>query len=335
MAQLLQGQGHTAANRTAFRRAPAQVCTTAPTTWIALDFQDATGADDGLQLTTFQLRRFAVAANLIINDVSLNEGNAGTTSFYLHGQPVGACRSGRRHLRHCDSSRHGHATQRLHAEIAHHTKRSRLAARPIHLPCWSAATPTPETNETFFVNVTNVTGATVTDGQGQGTIVNDDAAPNLTINDVSAERGNAGTTTFTFTVSLSAPAPAGGVTFDIATADGTATALSDYTAKSLTSQTIPAGSSTYTFDVLVNGDTSPDRHETFFVNITNITNAIGTDTRGQGTIVNDDITKIHDVQGNGATSPNGQGDGHGRRHCHRQLSGHHEAARLLPAGGRC
>src|SRR5204863_7124230 len=80
---------------------------------------------------------------------------------------------------------------------------------------------TPETNETFFVNVTNVTGATVTDGQGQGTIVNDDAAPNLTINDVSLNEGNAGTTTFTFTVSLSAPAPAGGVTFDIATASGT------------------------------------------------------------------------------------------------------------------
>src|SRR4029079_8075220 len=97
----------------------------------------------------------------------------------------------------------------------------------------------PETNETFFVNASSVTGATVTDGQGQGTIVNDDAAPNLTINDVSLNEGNAGTTTFTFTVSLSAPAPAGGVTFDIATADGTAqddtpaTEDNDYVAKSL------------------------------------------------------------------------------------------------------
>src|SRR5262249_34847181 len=162
---------------------------------------------------------------------------------------------------------------------------------------------TPETNETFFVNVTNVTGATVTDGQGQGTIVNDDAAPNLTINDVSLNEGNAGTTTFTFTVSLSAPAPAGGVTFDIATANGTATQPSDYTQKSLSAQTIPAGSSTYTFDVLVNGDTTPETDETFFVNVTNITNAIGLDTQGLGTIVNDDLAKIHDVQGNGATTP--------------------------------
>ena len=33
-----------------------------------------------------------------------------------------------------------------------------------------------EPNETFFVNVTNVTGATVADGQGQGTVRNDDVA---------------------------------------------------------------------------------------------------------------------------------------------------------------
>jgi len=38
------------------------------------------------------------------------------------------------------------------------------------------------------------------------------------------------------------------LTFDIATANGTANSASDYTAKSLTGQTIPAGSSTYTFD---------------------------------------------------------------------------------------
>ena len=55
------------------------------------------------------------------------------------------------------------------------------------------------------------------------------------------------------------PAPAGGITFDIATADGTAqddnpaTEDNDYVAKSLTSQTIPATQTTYTFDVTING----------------------------------------------------------------------------------
>jgi hypothetical protein len=115
------------------------------------------------------------------------------------------------------------------------------------------------------------------------------STPELTINDVSLNEGDSGMSSFTFTVGLSTPAGAGGVTFDIATADNSATAPSDFTATSLTGQTIPAGSSTYTFTVLVNGDTTPEANETFFVNITNVTGATVIDGQGQGTIVNDDI----------------------------------------------
>lgn len=43
---------------------------------------------------------------------------------------------------------------------------------------------TAEANETFFVNVTNVTGAVVTDGQGLGTILNDDCPPSILINQI-------------------------------------------------------------------------------------------------------------------------------------------------------
>ncbi|NCP88541.1 hypothetical protein GW829_14365, partial [bacterium] len=115
------------------------------------------------------------------------------------------------------------------------------------------------------------------------------STPNLTINDVTLAEGNAGSTTFTFTVSLSAAAPAGGVTFDIATADNTATiADNDYTANSATGQTIAEGNTTSTFDVTVNGDTTTETDETFFVNVTNATNATITDGLGVGTITNDD-----------------------------------------------
>jgi predicted extracellular nuclease len=130
--------------------------------------------------------------------------------------------------------------------------------------------------------------------------------PTLNINDVTQAEGDAGTTNFSFTVSLSAAAGGGGVTFDIATADGTATtANSDYVGKSLTGQSIPAGSSNYQFVVVVNGDTTPETNETFFVNVTNITGASGGDTQGQGTITNDDVTltPIHNIQGSGSTSP--------------------------------
>jgi predicted extracellular nuclease len=129
---------------------------------------------------------------------------------------------------------------------------------------------------------------------------------NLSVNDVAQAEGNAGTTSFTFQVSLSAPAGPGGVTFDIATADGTATtANNDYVAQSLTGQTIPAGSSTYAFNVTVNGDATAEPTETFFVNVTSVTGATVLDGQGQGTIQNDDVTvvPIHDVQGNGASSP--------------------------------
>src|SRR6185436_5866425 len=118
-----------------------------------------------------------------------------------------------------------------------------------------------------------------------GTILNDDS-PTLSINDVSQNETNAGTTTFTFTVTSSLPAPVGGITFDIATADGTAqdhnpvTEDNDYVARSLTGQTIAAGNTTYTFDVTVNGDTAIEPSETFFVNVTNVTGATIND--GQG-----------------------------------------------------
>ncbi|MBB2758828.1 UNVERIFIED_ORG: uncharacterized protein YhjY with autotransporter beta-barrel domain [Xanthomonas campestris] len=149
------------------------------------------------------------------------------------------------------------------------------------------------------------------DGRGDTITVNITITPNqptLSINDVSVNEGNAGTTNATFTVSLSQPAGTGGVSFDIATADGTATAGVDYVASSLTGQTIPAGSSSATFTVLVNGDTLSEPNETFFVNVSNVTGASVGDGQGQGTIVNDDALpalSIDDVsvnEGNSGTT---------------------------------
>ncbi len=55
---------------------------------------------------------------------------------------------------------------------------------------------------------------------------------------------------------------------------------------------------------LVNGDTTVEANETFYVNVTNVTGANVSDGQGLGTITNDDvlITFIHDIQGSGATS---------------------------------
>ncbi len=136
--------------------------------------------------------------------------------------------------------------------------------------------------------------------------ISDNDLAALSINDVSVVEGNAGTVTATFTVSLSSPAGAGGVSFDIATANNTATtANNDYVSNSLTGQTIAAGNSSYNFSVTVNGDITSEANETFFVNVTNVTGATVGDGQGIGTITNDDValTPIHDIQGPGASSP--------------------------------
>lgn len=146
---------------------------------------------------------------------------------------------------------------------------------------------------TFWIRWTDVNASGADDGLAVDDFSltpNTTPVSNLTINDVSLNEGNAGTTSFTFTASLSAPAGPGGVTFDIATADNTATTgNNDYTLKSLTGQTIPAGSDSYSFTVLVNGDLTVETNETFFVNITNVTGATVLDGQGQGTITNDDF----------------------------------------------
>jgi len=129
---------------------------------------------------------------------------------------------------------------------------------------------------------------------------------NLTIGDVSLNEGNAGTTVFTFTASLSTPAAAGGVTFDISTQNNSAIEPGDYTAKTLLAQTIPAGGSSYTFTVLVNGDLTAEPNESFFVNISNVVGANVGDGQGVGTIANDDCgptATIAQIQGSGNTSP--------------------------------
>jgi predicted extracellular nuclease len=240
--------------------------------------------------------------NLTINSVTANEGNSGITPFTFTVTLSAAAPTG--------GVTFDIATANNTATAGSDYTAKSLTAQ--NIPAGNTSYTftvdvlgdiTPETSETFLVNVTNVVNANITTGQGTGTITNDDAAANLTINDVTLAEGNSGTTTFAFTVSLSAPAPAGGVTFDIATADGTTTAGSDYAAQNLTGQIIPAGSSTYTFNVAVNGDTVGELTETFFVNITNVVNAIPLDAQGLGTITNDDATPIHTVQGSGNQSP--------------------------------
>ena len=60
-----------------------------------------------------------------------------------------------------------------------------------------------ETDETFYVNLSSPTNATFSKSQGGGTIQNDDIALGIMATDATKAEGNSGTTPFTFTVSRS------------------------------------------------------------------------------------------------------------------------------------
>jgi hypothetical protein len=169
---------------------------------------------------------------------------------------------------------------------------------------------TPEPTETFNVNLSNPSKGTISDGQGVGTILDNDATlPTLSIANVSQGEGNSGTSTMTFTVTLSAAAPTGGVTFNFATANGTATAgtsgTADYVAAS-GSRTIAAGSTTATIPVTLRGDATVEPNETFTVNITGATNTTNTTASATGTIVNDDGAPLPSISINDASVTEGQ-----------------------------
>ncbi|MDQ2701875.1 MAG: IPT/TIG domain-containing protein [Pseudomonadota bacterium] len=108
--------------------------------------------------------------------------------------------------------------------------------------------------------------------------------PLLSITDASSGEGSS----LVFTVMLSAPAGPGGVSFDLSTADVTATSGTDYFAISATGRFIPQGQTTYLHVVAVINDLDDEADETLFLNVTNVVGATLVDAQGLGTIIDDD-----------------------------------------------
>ena len=151
-----------------------------------------------------------------------------------------------------------------------------------------------ETQETFFLDISNVQNATVSSNRGTGFIIDDDG-PTISINDVSVTEGNSGTKAATFTLTLSGPSVEP-IAIRAITAPGTATASSDYTSINLV-VTFQPGTVTRTLDVPIIGDTNLEANETFFVNLSEPFGTTIAKGQGVGTIIDDDSLLVLEDSG--------------------------------------
>ncbi|MFO0800037.1 MAG: Calx-beta domain-containing protein [Gemmataceae bacterium] len=163
-----------------------------------------------------------------------------------------------------------------------------------------------EDDEMFTFGLSGATNATLATASGLGTIMDDDAAPGVSINSASAVEGNSGATPLVFTVTLSA-ASGRAVTVNYATADGTATGA-DYVATS-GALTFAPGETAKTVTVLVTGDALDEDDETFSLGLSAASNATVAAAAGTGAIRDDDLPPVLSVnsvsltEGDGGTAP--------------------------------
>ena len=142
---------------------------------------------------------------------------------------------------------------------------------------------------TFYAVATDASAVSTAASTAVLTVTNPitTALPTVTIASASIAEGNFGTKSLSFVVSLSAAAQSA-TTVSYATANGTATAGSDYLAASGT-VAFRAGQRTATIVVTIKGDTASESNETFTVTLSSPVNCtLGTSITATGTILNDD-----------------------------------------------
>ncbi len=132
------------------------------------------GADDGLAVDDFSLTPMGIVTPaLSINDVIMNEGNAGITSFDFVVQlnvPAGAG-GVNFELTSMDITANQPGDY-MNIPTTFGTIPMGATSYTLTVPVFGDATI--ESDETFAINVTNVTGANVMDAMAIGTILNDD-----------------------------------------------------------------------------------------------------------------------------------------------------------------
>ena len=209
---------------------------------VIIDVSSVSGGgatESGTQQVTVTLNEDDAGPQLSINDVTTSDESAANATFTITSTAVSASNMT---VQYATSDGTGVAGSDYTNTTGTATITAGQTTTTFTVPVLADSIDEP--NETVVVTIYNATLATIADKDGILTITDDDAAPAISIANVSRAE-NGGTATMTATL---AAASAKIVTFDYATSNGTATAGSDYTAAS-GSLTIAAGQTTKTFTV--------------------------------------------------------------------------------------
>ena len=214
---------------------------------------------------------FSLAAplpTLSINDVTVTEGNAGTVTATF---TITQNSRGKSSVRY--STAQGTAVSP--ADFLSRTGRLKFAGghRTNKVAISVVGDTLDEANETFFMNLSAPVGATIADGEGKGTITDNDAPPSVSsAATLTVPEGNSGDAPVA-SVEVTLSAVSGRqVSVDYSTVDGSATVGSDYNLSTGTLE-FPPGQTSRSVLVQVVGDDSPEGDETFDLDLANPVNA--------------------------------------------------------------
>ncbi|GCE61939.1 bifunctional hemolysin/adenylate cyclase [Microcystis aeruginosa NIES-4285] len=214
------------------------------------------------------------SASISINDVTVSEGNSGTTNAVFTvtlSNPVDTSvtlnySTANGTATTADNDYTAIATTPLTFNVGETSKTITVAVN---------GDTKVENNETFFVNLSNLQAngrnVTITDNQGQGTINDDDSTvtSQLSINDITVVEGQNSSAILTFTVNNPSTQQ---ITVNYTTAPINATANVDYTSKTGTI-TIAPNTATATISIPILNDNLNEPDEAFTVTLSNAVNA--------------------------------------------------------------
>ncbi len=234
-----------------------------------------------------------IAPTLSVNNVSLTEGNSGTTPLGFTVS-LSAASSRQITVNYATVNDTAYAGYDFNATSGTLTFAPGETTKTVNVDV--IGDTFNETNETFKLQLSNPTNAALGTSYGTGTIIDDDAAPSLSVSNISVAEGNSGSSFATFNVRLSA-ASGQTVTVNYATADGTATvADNDYISTSGTLSFAP-GNTLLTVNVPIVGDTKVESNENFYLNFSNPNGATLANSQAVGTILDDDANSNLSLSG--------------------------------------